>query len=502
MCGIAGFMTHARFDRHHALMAMGDELRHRGPDDHGTFVDEDRGVYLCHRRLSVLDLSRAGRQPLRNEQGTTRVVVNGEFYNYRALRRELEKEGCTFVSNSDSEVAVHGYDRWGLGVMDRLDGMYALAVWDSLRDRLVLARDPLGIKPLLYMNLPRGLFFASEARAFHALPRDIFDPRFDEESLHMLLCFQYIYEPERTAYRNVHRVPPGTCMVYEHGRLTRNTFWTLTPRPEYAHLDSEESERLVEERLDAAVKSHLQSDVPVGVMLSGGLDSSLVAAFASRHAPGSVRTFTAGFAHRWDERPFAREVAGHLGTLHHEVFVDPAHISERLEELVGHLDDLTSLDGGMFTVFLISEQMKEFGVKVLLVGEGADEVFGGYSWFGLSRKPFNGAPPAARGLAFYYAVSRMLPGMKNLGHIRTISRLLAGNGEREIFRQIGAFEITRQLPNHFLMKVDHGTMAHGLEARVPFLDRGVVELGHSLPSQEKLEGDMVSLLPRAGKNVC
>lgn len=491
MCGICGFITTTPFDHRQALSAMSNRLKHRGPDADGDFIDERHGVYLAHRRLSVIDLSAAGNQPLGNEDQTIHVIVNGEFYNFQELRSQLLSHGHVFRSHSDSEVLVHGYEQWGDDVFRRLEGIYAAVLWDGRQGLLYLARDPLGVKPLVYMENSRGLFFSSEAQAFHALPKMIFYPRFDDEALHQLVCFQYIYEPQRTAYQGVKRVRPGTWMVYQEGKLREKTFWRLSHQDLPAASDPELIEE-VEDKLRKAVHSQMVADVPVGILLSGGLDSSVVAALAQETRTDPIWTFTAGFEHSLDERPYARQVAEHIGSRHHEFLIDPGQINRRLDDLVPKLDDLTSLDGGMFTTHLISEKILDYGVKVLLVGEGSDEIFGGYSWFGLSRFPFNLTGSLVRSALFYYCISRMLPIPFNYPDYRRIHRIMQEEGFSDIFQTIGAFEITRQLPNHFLMKVDHGTMSLGIEARVPFLDRDLVETVFNLPGELKLTGKTFS----------
>lgn len=492
MCGIVGFMAASSFDHEATLLQMMDRLSHRGPDAQGMYADPKNNVYLGHRRLSIIDTSEAGNQPMPNEEGTIQTVVNGEFYNFKPLREELIKRGHTFRSKSDSEVLVHGYEEWGGDVFLHIDGIYAVALWDPKCKRLILARDPLGVKPLVYMETEAGLFFSSEAQAFHALPANLFSRTFDADSLEQLICFQYIYEPHKTAYRDVRRLLPGTYRIYDPQKRQTVRFWTLSAERDLAEADLETATNRIETSLTEAVHSQMVSDVPVGVLLSGGLDSSIIAALAQKSQKTPILTFTAGFEHALDERPFARQVADYLGTTHHEILVDPREINHSLDTLVPLFDDLTSLDGGMFTIHLICRRIREYGIKVLLVGEGSDEIFGGYSWFGLSQPPFSVAGNFIRSALFYYCISRMVPGPRNMAHVFNITRMMRENDETDIFRQISRFEISRQLPNHFLMKVDHATMSQGIEARVPFLARSVVETAYSLPRTVKLRGKWFS----------
>ncbi|GAB6905315.1 putative Asparagine synthetase (glutamine-hydrolyzing) 1 [Desulfosarcina cetonica] len=488
MCGIAGFITNESFNHTTVIQQMLERMRHRGPDASGIYSDIDNRVYLGHRRLSILDLSDAGNQPIPNENKTIYAVVNGEIYNYRDLRCELLKKGHVFKSKSDSEVIVHGYEEWKEEVFLKLEGIFALAIWNNSLKQLILCRDPLGVKPLVYINNESGIYFSSESKVFHCLPENVFQRKFDLDSVEQLVCFQYIYEPHKTAYSDVMRLLPGTFLVFEQGRKTIKRFWNLSPSQTMGVKSIDDAVERVNEVLSNAVQSQLVSDVPTGVLLSGGLDSSVITAIAQRAKTEPLLTFTAGFEHALDERPFARRVAEYVGTIHHEVFIDPSEINYKLPELVPLLDDLTSLDGGMFTIQLICEKVREFGIKVLLVGEGADEVFGGYSWFGLSQWPFSWVSSIFRSFLFYYCISRMLPCQMNYKHYLAVARTMKNFKEKDIFRAISQFELTRQLPNHFLMKVDHGSMAQGIEARVPFLDKSVVETVFSLPSQVKLQG--------------
>ena len=488
MCGIVGFIASSSFDYEKTLVRMMDRLRHRGPDAEGMYTDRKNNVYLGHRRLSIIDVSAAGNQPMQNEDGMIQTVVNGEFYNYLKLRNELIRKGHTFRSNSDTEVLVHGYEEWGKDVFLRIEGIYAVALWDGKCKRLIIARDSLGVKPLVYMETEGGVFFSSEAQAFHALPSHLFSRTFDKRSLYQLICFQYIYDPHKTAYRDVRRLLPGTCRIYDPQKRQTFRFWNLSANRDLAAVDLETATGLVETSLAKAVHSQMVSDVPVGVLLSGGLDSSVVAALAQKSQETPIMTFTAGFEHALDERPFAKQVADHLGTKHQEIMVDPRVINHSLEKLVPLFDDLTSLDGGMFTIHLICNRIREYGIKVLLVGEGSDELFGGYSWFGLSQLPFSLMGNFIRSALFYYCISRMLPIPRNVAHLFNLAKIMRETHEDDIFRRISHFELTRQLPNHYLMKVDHATMSQGIEARVPFLDREVVETVYSLPRSVKLRG--------------
>lgn len=480
----------ARGDR-----ALGDVLRcmtraltHRGPDDEGYLEDPARGVFLGHRRLSIIDLSEKGRQPLFSEDRNVAVVCNGEIYNYRELTAELRAQGHVFSSESDSEVIVHAYEEWGDDCFKKLEGMYAIALWDARKRQMLLVRDPLGIKPLLYVDTPAGLFFASEVKAFLELPRDIWTPTFDSEGLNELLTFQYLFSPGRTILSGVKKLMPGSLLRIGRESRQEQVFWELKRDDDVGELSLDDAVTRCEALLTESIRGQLHADVPVGVLLSGGLDSSLITALAAKESSHKVRTITAGFEHRLDERPFAQHVADHVGSEHTVVSVDPRVLNDRIEELIYHFDDLSSLDGGLFTICLMTEKVKELGVKVLLVGEGGDEAFAGYSWYGLSQYPYRLLPAWARSDLFYYAIARLLPNRRTRPTMRQVHAAFKSFGESDICRQVHKFDLTRELPSHFLMKEDHATMANSIEARVPYLDTRVVQFAYSLPRSYKLRG--------------
>lgn len=486
MCGIAGVLRRAPGPPVGPLAAaMSDALAHRGPDDAGLFESAAHGIALAHRRLSIIDLSPLGRQPITNEDGTVQIVFNGEIYNFQELARELATAGHTFRSQTDTEVIVHAYEEWGESCVTRLRGMFAFAIWDARQAALLLARDRIGIKPLYYVDSPQGIAFASEAKAFRALPAAWWTPRLDDEALPLYLGFPCIWDHSRTMLAGVAKLPPGHLMVARQGvsRITR--YWELREDSAIARLPFAEAVSALDATLTDAVRSHLIADVPVGILLSGGLDSSLVAALAARQS-GQVRTFTMGFPHRWDERPWAAQVARHLGTVHQDLEVNPALAWDEVTAAAGWFDDLSSADSGLLTTRLMAAKARAHGIKVLLVGEGADEVFGGYPWFGLSQHPFAVLPAGWWWRGYYYGATRQ--GLRFRPDLSAWRGVLNGAPRRDPFRTVARMEITRQLPNHLLMKVDKSTMAAGVEARVPYLDHQVVEMAYSFPRAHKLPG--------------
>src|ERR671936_977043 len=364
MCGIRGIAAaHGRADLDR-LAAMSATLVHRGPDSFGEYIDGP--VALAARRLKIIDLE-TGDQPIGNEDGTVHVVQNGEIYNYRELRRGLERAGHRFRTHGDTEVLLHLYEEHGDAFVTRLRGMFAVAIWDGRRRRLVLTRDRFGIKPLYYRHVAGELTFASELRA---LPRG----EIDLDALESFLAFNSIPAPQ-TIFRDVRKLPAGHTLVWEDGNIHIERF--ARPRPLEPRAD-EEAE-LVEElraRLRDSVRAHLVSDVPVGVLLSGGVDSALLAAFAAQESGATLRTFSIGFEERtFDELGDARRVAERYGTNHRELVLRPD--AARLLPALAEAFDEPFADSSALPTYLVSQLAAE-DVKVALSGEGGDELFGGY----------------------------------------------------------------------------------------------------------------------------
>jgi asparagine synthase (glutamine-hydrolysing) len=465
---------------------MADTIRHRGPDDRGSFADAAHRLALEHLRLSIIDLSLAGRQPMLNEDGNVVLIFNGEIYNFQTLREQLLRSGHRFVSRTDSEVIVHGYEEWGEAVVDKLCGMFAFALWDTRHHRLWLARDPMGMKPLYYwLNPSGGFYFSSEIKAFLALPE--FQPAANPRTLRQFLELNFITDERETSLSGVAKLPAGHTLTVrpEDAAAARaptpHRYFTPPPvepfRGTEAELDAR-ADRLYEV-LDGVVREHLIADVPVGLLLSGGLDSSLIAALAARHT--RLRTICMGFAHSGvDERPFARAVSRHIESEHEEVLIRPEEISDELERSVWFVDDLFG-DWGVITTRLLYRKCREAGVKVILVGEGSDELFGGYpshalapeeavSWLGLPR----------RALRLYQWYSGRRWGCE-LGRFAATMRGLHREAGGDLFAAVRLFETRHQLPHNYNMKVDKASMAASVEARVPFLDIRVAREGFRTP---------------------
>jgi asparagine synthase (glutamine-hydrolysing) len=515
MCGICGVATtrgRADLDR---VAAMSATIVHRGPDSFGEYVDGP--VALAARRLSIIDLA-TGDQPIGNEDGTVHVVQNGEIYNYRELRHELERAGHRFRTAGDTEVLVHLYEEWGDGFAERLRGMFSVAIWDARRERLLLARDRFGIKPLYYRDDRGELSFASELRA---MPRgDI-----DADALEAFLAFNSIPAP-LSIFRDVRKLPAGYVLVWEDGRVRLSRFARPAPRADVR--DDDEAE-LVEElraRLRDSVRAHLVSDVPVGVLLSGGVDSSLLAALAAEESSEALRTFSIGFEERsFDELADARRVAAQYGTRHAELVLRPD--AALLLPALAEAFDEPFADSSALPTYLVS-QLAASDVKVALSGEGGDELFGGYYTYAadllaarvggvarLARPLVERLPSSDARASFDYRAKRFV----RAAHLPALER---HHGWKEIFspdlraeltghrngfdpvellraryaETEGADELARlqdvdlgvYLVDDLLVKTDRASMAHSLEARVPYLDTVVTNLALALPTRHKVRG--------------
>ena len=500
MCGICGIVGTDAPDR--ALVeAMNETIVHRGPD-HGAVAAYGRCV-LGYRRLAIVDLV-TGDQPLENESGEVAAVFNGELYNFPELRRELEARGHEIRGTGDSPLIPHAYEEWGLDFVRHLEGMFAIAIWDRDLGRLVLARDRLGKKPLVHARLPDGsLAFASETKALlrlPALPREL-----DLEQLDVYLALQYV---PRSGLRAVEKVPPGALAVAEGGAVRVMHYW----RPAPAEPGGNWIER-VREEVSAAVRRRLVADVPLGALLSGGIDSSVVVAAMAAASPEPVRTFTIGFPdRRYDERSFARTVAAQLGTRHEELEVDPG--PELLDRVAGVFDEPFG-DEAALPMLLVCEATRRH-VTVALAGDGGDEAFGGYERY-RAHALAGRVPRAAAALGT--AALGVLPAARReprsrLFRARRFLDVAAQPAPERYARLVEVFplELRRELwtdearaeaartmlpedpdlrivdmesylPGDLLPKSDMASMAVSLELRAPFLDHRVIELGLALPPE-------------------
>jgi asparagine synthase (glutamine-hydrolysing) len=513
MCGICGLLAPSGRPDPALVERMNDALVHRGPDE-GS-VDAFGRCVLGHRRLRVIDLA-TGSQPVGNEAGDVSAVFNGELYNFRELRAELAP-GHEVRGSGDTPVIPHLYEESGPGFVSRLEGMFALALWDAGRERLVLARDRVGKKPLLWTRLPDGtIAFASELKALLRLPdvrREV-----DPGALDAYLALQYV--PSGTAVRGIEKLPPGHLLVAEYGSVRVERYWSLAAEEEA--LSEREWLDRVRQTVGAAVRRRLVADVPLGALLSGGIDSSIVVAEMAR-AGGRVRTFTVGFGdERYDERAYARAVAERYGTEHEEIVVEP-DVTELLPRLVRSFDEPLG-DEAALPQLVVSELARQH-VTVALTGDGGDEAFAGYERYaavGLAEKvALPGAGTAARMLRWAgrreprsraNRAGRLLelgalPPAARYGRLMEVfpaelrARLwepefvprpapaweLLGPAEEGI-AGLQRLDVRTYLPGDLLLKADIASMANSLEVRSPLLDHAVLELGVSLPESLKVEG--------------
>jgi asparagine synthase (glutamine-hydrolysing) len=527
MCGICGLVSlRGEVVDPGVLGAMNETLVHRGPDSGGAFVDGPVG--LAARRLSVIDLA-GGDQPVANEDGAVQVVQNGEIYNYRELRRDLERRGHSFRTHGDTEVLVHLYEERGVSFVEALRGMFAVALWDGRRRRLVLARDRFGIKPLYYRVEQGELSFGSELKALLRQPG--FSRELDLDALQAFLAFNSIPAPY-SIFREARKLPAGHVLVWEAPAEEPRLERYARPRPVEAHAVRRAGEaELAEElraRLRDSVRAHLVADVPVGVLLSGGIDSSLLAAFASLESSTPVSTFTIGFEERsFDERALARLVAERYGTDHHELVLEP-NAAELLPEVAGAFDEPFA-DSSAIPTYLVS-RLARGHVKVALSGEGGDELFGGYETYvadllaphvgalaALARPLIELLPSSPAKASFDYKAKRFargarLPPLERHHAWKEIfspeARLaLLADGRRggldpvdlhraryaetegaEPLARLQDVDLGVYLVDDLLVKTDRASMAHSLEARVPFCDEVVADFALSLPGRLKVRG--------------
>ena len=383
MCGILGYILNPGREAPGGLEEATDLLAHRGPDDRGT-VDfnlpgSGHRVAFGHTRLSIQDLSCAGHQPMSNENGRVWICYNGEVYNFKTLRAELRGKGYTFRSGTDTEVVLRAYEAWGSECLNRLDGMFALAIVDLEKEQVLIARDRLGIKPLYVCESDRGIGFSSEVKGLFRLPWIECTP--DWEVLLSHILFLWAPEPE-TAFKGIRKLPAGHSMLCEGGKTSIQPYWTLRPTPLVDENDSSALKR-VEEALRSSVIDRTTADVPIGTLLSGGLDSSLISAMLAQHV--AERPTTYSISYRQDDRAFeampddshyAQVVAGHIGSDHHDIEIEP-NIVDLLPGMLWHLEEPIA-DPAAINTYLICKAARERGTKVLLSGMGADEIFGGY----------------------------------------------------------------------------------------------------------------------------
>ncbi len=546
MCGIVGIVEQdlSRPVAPEDLEQMVRMLHHRGPDEEGSITLP--GVGLGMRRLAIVDLA-TGQQPILNESGDIKVVANGEIYNFRELQAELEGHGHHFRSrHSDIEVLVHASEQWGEGFLTRLRGMFALAIWDGRTRTLIAARDRAGEKPLYWTQTPRGLRLASEVKAL--LVRPEVSRELDPLALDQFLTYEYVLAP-RTMLKGVHKLPPAHFLRYRDGAASVHRYWdaATVPLKEWTDADAADALRAA---LKTAVERQLMADVPLGAFLSGGIDSSSIVALMSQAGSQPVNSFSIGFADgTYNELPYAREVAALFKTNHRERVASP-DLAGMFERLVVHLDEPFA-DVSLFPTFSVSELAREH-VKVVLSGDGGDELFGGYDayqaqalaakrgWMGEALMPALAGvaaarPPTEKKKGLVNKVKRFSAGAAtapaDLGHYRWMIYLGARDkarlyqaglrdalGATDVYAPVrdalGRFgqddvlnrqlyaDLSLYLADDILVKVDRMSMATSLETRAPFLDGDLMELAFSMPGHLKIRnGERKWILKQAMRGV-
>ena len=530
MCGICGKV---KFDRESPvsgtlLKAMADSIAHRGPDDEGFYISGQVG--LGFRRLSIIDLA-GGHQPLSNEDGTVWIVFNGEIYNYQELRQELLSKGHIFRTQTDTEVIVHLYEEFGDRCVEKLRGMFGFAIWDERQLKLLLARDRTGIKPLYYGVTDRSLVFGSEMKAI------LVDPEIKREILPSIvdrfLTFDYVAGDE-TLFKNIYKLPPGSLMVIQDGKSEIKQYWDLRFSPGNLTIESAEEQLL--ELLEESVRLHMISDVPVGFLLSGGVDSTAMLSLAARKTDKPISSYTVGFTNSGfaDERPFARMAAEKYGSEHHEITISSKDFVDFMPGYVWHMEEPVC-EPPAVALYYISKLARNY-VKVLISGEGGDEAFGGYPNYRTmlllerlkrATRPLNGALSKSVSLlhkaipwqrlgkylpfldvpfeSYYYSRTSSPFRLFN-AHYREIysddfgrtvskehsvlpvTRLLQQNRSDDLLSRMLYVDTKTWLPDDLLVKADKMTMANSIELRVPLLDHKILEFAASLPSSFKVRG--------------
>ncbi len=525
MCGIAGIYSKKSVVSKEDLINMAKTMNHRGPDSTGFYVSKNRMIGLTHNRLSIIDVSESANQPMTNEDNTVWLAFNGEVYNFRNLRDKLERKAHKFKCRSDSEVIVHLYEEEGIRLVDSLNGMFAFCIVDEKSNRLLLARDRVGIKPL-YFYFKNGLFaFSSELKAILTLPQVSRDLNF--EALDFYFTLGYIPE-DMSIFQDIKKLKPGHYLEYDGRDIKTTNYWDLKSlRHNYDGFSQEELLGLLEEKLRDSVRKQMVSDVPIGSFLSGGIDSSLVSYMMAQESDRPINTFTIGFgSSQYDETPYAKIVAKAIGSIHHQYYIEVDMVSV-LEKLINHFDEPFA-DSSLIPTYYVSKVARDH-VTVILSGDGGDELFGGYNWytwvlfleqikkqigsldkilsyagkflpegFRLKHKLMSLSLDSAD--QFLCRVSFFSPEEKaSLYRNELTSDLKMKTPETklinffksldgDLIKKMTLMDFYYYLPEDILTKVDRASMAVSLETRVPWLDHEIVEFAYSLPSEKRING--------------
>ncbi len=535
MCGIAGWINLENKTSHNnseaVLHQMCERMKHRGPDSEGLWTDES--VALGMRRLSIIDLH-TGEQPVFSEDKSIVVVMNGELYNFREVRSDLEKRGHCFETQTDTEILPHLYEEYGEAMLEHINGMFAFALWDKRKQKLLIARDRFGEKPLYYSVFDGNLIFASEPKVL--LENPSVKTEINLDALRQYLSFDYVPAPA-SIYKNIYKLPAAHLLIAENGEVRTRRYWNLSFQKNGNAPTIEKAAGQLREILADAVRMRLVSDVPLGILLSGGVDSSTVAAFATQFSTEKVKTFSIGFEEdSFDESKFARQVAVHFGTEHYEDKLSVEKAADLISEIGTWLDEPLS-DGSLIPTLLLSRFVKKH-VTVALGGDGGDEIFAGYPmYFGhkvaniYTRIPqflrnnliepiVNNLPVSTKNLSFDYKAKRFVAASKYDTVTRhhswfgsfsideqndLLTKDVLANSSGDIYRgakdllkitdakneieQMQFLDMNFYMAEDILTKVDRASMAVSLEVRAPFLDPRVAEFAASLPLRYKLKGN-------------
>jgi asparagine synthase (glutamine-hydrolysing) len=539
MCGICGYIS----DKNINIKAMNNLLSHRGPDNQTVFSDKDKSVGLGHTRLSILDLSDESHQPMRSQSQRYIIVYNGEIYNFLDLKNELIKLGVVFEKQSDTEVILEGFEKWGTALFEKLNGMFAFSIYDKVLNKIYIVRDRFGVKPLYYYNQNQDLVFASEIKSL--LASDIVEKKISYQGLYEYLHFATTLG-ETTFYNNIKKLEPGYFIEYDiKNRVLVIKKYKVNYEISPSSDSLEDAIIKTKELFESAVKRQLVSDVPIGIFLSGGVDSTAITAYATKHYKGKVKTFSAGFDFDEGDNELenAKFIANHFGTEHHELHIKGDNVPSILED-VNHYFDQPFGDSANIPLYLMSKELKG-KEKVILQGDGGDELFAGYHRYirlhhyktyksiakllPLIKKVIPKSSSKYKGLRFLFALNQREPSHE-MAYILSqemfdedpadyFSEEIQGELQKvEPFQRYQHFynkfkeldpvnralytDMNIILPDLYFEKVDRATMANSLEVRVPFLDNELVDYAMSLPSKYKVRGkEKKYLLKKAFKGV-
>jgi len=490
MCGICGIT----WDDQNLIRIMGDKIKHRGPEQEGFYSDEN--VSLCCERLKILDLREIAKQPQHNEDSSIWVVLNGEIYNFREIRKRLEKNH-NFYTNSDTEVIVHAYEEFGEDCVNHLNGMFAFAIWDTKKKKLFLARDRLGVKPLFYCNVNGNLLFSSEIKSilqFEEISREL-----NYDALSQFVTYAYTIDGQ-TLFKNIHELMPGQKLIYsvDNKKFRISNYWDLKLRqnnyPEDVLVNK------LEDYLEKSIRLRLESDAPIGALLSGGLDSSIMVAILSKISNEPVKTFTTGFGHDLDEYREAKIVADHCNTDHTEIELSYKKLTNSLPTILWHMEFPFGRPS-ILSNFLVAEEVKKY-VTVAYTGEGSDELFGGYNRY-LIFKDNNSSIPDNKKIESipsgffttkqdkeqFFSSKPLLSQSNHTQPIPAFKKIVQEYSNHHFLNQVLLFELKTEIPGAQTWRIDRAGSAHALELREPFLDYELVEFASSIPASLKINTD-------------